>query len=104
MKTDSTPPPPSSYIVMKIHPTSPRLLCPQSYRRTGSASAVQYTADKAGERLGEASQCKTTGGVVRSQKDIYSLKFTYCEWGMFTSLAHHSNTFFSGWTWVPMKG
>ena len=49
--------PPSSYIEF-THPTSPRLLCGQLNRQTGSAVYCRA----GGERLGE-----TTGDAVRSQ-------------------------------------
>ena len=57
------------------HPTSPRLLCRQLYRRIGSA--VQYTADRAGRGWVRCLYVRRRGAI-RSQIDIYILWVTFC--------------------------
>ena len=55
------------------HPTSPRLLCWQLYRRTGSAVYCRQR----GERLGELTFCKTMGVAVCSKSGIYSFMWIH---------------------------
>ena len=78
LRTDSTSP---SSSVGRTLPTSPRLLCQQLYRRTGSSVYCRQS----GERLGESLQLKTmrgVGGAVRSKSDIHSLVNTVCHRGV----------------------
>ena len=67
------PPPPSSYIET-THPTSRRLLCllcRQLYRRTGAVQCSAVYCRQSEERLGEASQCKTTRGCCPCSEGYY---------------------------------